>query len=225
MTDIAAGRLVDALERVWAGIRRRHRELPEVVVIIGPGDHGKRRKWGHFAPGRWTRASRTSAAAAATERVHEVLLAGESLERDAADTVGTMVHEAAHALAEARGVKDTSRRGVYHNGKYKKIAEELGLDVAKDPRIGWSLTTMRPATIAAYQAEIEALRVAQADARQARRRWGDDEKEKPRKSRSRWRCACAEPRHLSMSKKDAERAATICAACESEFVVEESDDE
>lgn len=223
MTDIAAGRLVDALEIVWIAIRRRHRELPEVVVIIGPGDHGKRRKWGHFSPGRWARSARSSAAATEVERVHEVLLAGESLERDAAETVGTLLHEAAHALAEARGVKDTSRKGQYHNGKYRQVAEEIGLDVAKHPRIGWSLTTLRPETAEAYAVEIEGLRATQEATRNARRRWGGEEKAAARK-RTMWACGCSEPRRFALAKREAEKAPIICAACESEFK-ETSDDD
>lgn len=221
MSDTAASILVAALERVWSGIRRRHRELPAVVVLVGPGDHGKRRKWGHFAPGRWSRAAGL-AAETNTERVHEVLLAGESLERDAADTVGTMLHEAAHALAEARGIKDTSRRGAYHNQKFRKTAEELGLDVAKDDRIGWSLTTIRPATIEVYAAEVAALRAAQEQTRGARRRWAErkDEKEKP--GRTTWVCSCSEPRRLAWGKKEMELAPVVCTACEAEFVLEVS---
>lgn len=222
MSDTAASLLVAALERVWAGIRRHHRELPAVVVLVGPGDHGKRRKWGHFAPGRWARAAGL-AAETNVERVHEVLLAGESLERDAVDTVGTMLHEAAHALAEARGVKDTSRRGAYHNAKYRKLAEELGLDVAKDDRIGWSLTTIRPATVERYAAEVEALRLAQEKTRGARRRWAEEKEEKEKPGRTTWVCSCSpEPRRLPWGKRDMEVAPVICTKCEAEFVLEAS---
>jgi hypothetical protein len=39
-------------------------------------------------------------------------------------------------------IQDTSRQGRYHNHRYATLAAELGLDVARDPRIGWSLTTL-----------------------------------------------------------------------------------
>jgi hypothetical protein len=35
------------------------------------------------------------------------------------------VHEAAHGLANTRGVKDTSRQGRYHNKRFRALAEEL----------------------------------------------------------------------------------------------------
>ena len=37
--------------------------------------------------------------------------------RTPADVLDTLLHEAAHALAAARGIKDTSRQGRYHNKK------------------------------------------------------------------------------------------------------------
>lgn len=225
MSDAAASLLVGALERGWSGIRRHHRDLPAVVVLVGPGDHGKRRKWGHFAAGRWTQNARSSAAESTVERVHEVLLAGESLERPPVETFGTLLHEAGHALAEARGIKDTSRKGQYHNGKYAKVAKELGLDVAKDPRIGWSLTTVRPETATRYADEIEVLRAAQDATRQARRRWSEMEAAKSRAA-AKWACACTpEPRRMSMAAKDAARGPVVCAVCETEFLKEASDDD
>ena len=45
-----------------------------------------------------------------------------------------ILHEAAHALAYARGIKDTSRQGRYHNKHFKTCAEQLGLAVEHDQR-------------------------------------------------------------------------------------------
>ncbi|MFD0359908.1 hypothetical protein ACFQZZ_00375 [Nocardia sp. GCM10030253] len=42
-----------------------------------------------------------------------------------------MLHEAAHGVARACGVQDTSRGGAYHNAKYRGIAREFGLIVAR----------------------------------------------------------------------------------------------
>jgi hypothetical protein len=39
----------------------------------------------------------------------------------------TELHEAAHGLAAARGIQDTSRQGRYRNARYRGLAEELGL--------------------------------------------------------------------------------------------------
>ena len=79
--------------------------------------------YGHHAPGRWN---------AAGEQYAEIMISGEGLRRAPADVLGTLLHEAAHALAHARGIKDTSRQGRYHNKHFKAHAEQLGLTV--DPR-------------------------------------------------------------------------------------------
>jgi hypothetical protein len=53
-----------------------------------------------------------------------------------------------------RKVQDTSRQGRWHNARYRAIAAKLGLDVAQAPAIGWSYTTVPPATAARYAAEL-----------------------------------------------------------------------
>ena len=68
--------------------------------------------------------------------------------------LGTLLHEAAHALADARGITDTSRQGRYHNKKYALLAAELGLDVAEDSRFGWTVTTVPDATAGRYATQL-----------------------------------------------------------------------
>jgi hypothetical protein len=55
------------------------------------------------------------------------------LVRGPADVLGTLLHEAAHAVAHVRGIKDSSRRGCWTNTRFKALAEELGIEVTKDP--------------------------------------------------------------------------------------------
>jgi len=73
---------------------------------------------------------------------------------------GTLLHEAAHALADVRGIKDTSRQGRWHNARFKALAAELGIEVTKDPRLGWSPTTLTEPTRTAYADNISALGAA-----------------------------------------------------------------
>src|SRR6266540_6344783 len=133
--EVAASAVVAAMERAWTAIRVCHPEVPEVVVVLGAGSEARRGlfKLGHFAAARWQ---------VADQRRPEVLVSGEGLRRGARDVLGTLLHEAAHGLADARGVKDTSRQGRDHNLKYARLAGEVGLDVAHDARTGWSQTTI-----------------------------------------------------------------------------------
>ncbi|MHB8695825.1 MAG: hypothetical protein ACYDHH_31810, partial [Solirubrobacteraceae bacterium] len=80
----------------------------------------------------------------------EVLITDEGLFRGPADLLATLLHEAAHTLADRRGIKDTSRQGRYHNARFKAIAEELGLQITRDPSIGWSPSTLTAPTAIAY---------------------------------------------------------------------------
>ena len=56
-----------------------------------------------------------------------------------------------------RGIKDTSRQGRWHNARFKSLAEELGIQVSKDPWIGWSPTTLTEVTRTGYAATITTL--------------------------------------------------------------------
>jgi hypothetical protein len=90
----AASRILAVLEDTWQAIRARHPEIPPVVIIIASGTGGRDAKWGHFDPQRW--------AVDSTGTLAEILISGEGLRRPARDVLGTLLHEAAHALAAAR---------------------------------------------------------------------------------------------------------------------------
>lgn len=145
-------RLVTALDRAWAAIQARHPEVPAVVIALGAGSGGRDGlKLGHFAPDRWERAG---------GRLPELFVGGEGLARGARDVLGTLLHEAAHGVASGRQVQDTSRQGRFHNTRYKALAEEVGLAVAKTGSIGWSQTTVPDATAALYRPELRRLEEA-----------------------------------------------------------------
>ena len=133
--------IVRVLEDIWRAIRARHGEIPAVVIIIASGTERKQPVFGHHAPGRWQ---------AGNEQRAEIMISGEGLRRTPRDVLGTLLHEAAHALAAARGIKDTSRQHRYHNTKYKMLAEELGITVTFDPTIGWSITIVPDHTAEDY---------------------------------------------------------------------------
>jgi hypothetical protein len=146
--------MVAALEGAWADIRARHADVPAAVVVLGAGSIGAPAgalRLGHFAATRWTRDNGQG------ERLAEVFVGGEGLARGPADVLGTLLHEAAHGIAHVRGVKDTSRQGRWHNMRFKALAEEVGITVTKDPRLGWSPTTLPPNTRDTYTATLAEL--------------------------------------------------------------------
>ena len=147
--------ILKAASDVVDAIRKRHPGLPEVVVVLGaPGRTKTSQIHGHFAPLAW----KSNAVDANGEHFHEILLSGESLQRGGRDTVGTLLHEAAHLYCYANNIRDTSNGNRYHNKRFKDTAEKLfGLSIEKADTIGWSVTTVPDATAKLYEKEIKAL--------------------------------------------------------------------
>jgi hypothetical protein len=146
--------MVAALERAWAAIRVRHPDLPAVVLVVGAGSTGGRNsglKLGQFAAMRWHHGS---------DQLPEVFIGGEGLARGPVEVLGTLLHEAAHALAHVRQIKDTSRQGRWHNTRFKALADEVGIQTSKDPRIGWSPTTVPDRTQRLYVHSLDQLGAA-----------------------------------------------------------------
>jgi hypothetical protein len=138
----AASRLVAALEHAWSAIRSHHPDVPRAVIVVASGSDPRSRRLnlGHFAAGRWQLTSPD-----ASDRA-EVLVSSEGLQCGPVDVLGTLLHEAAHGLAHARTISDTSRQGRYHNRRYATLAGELGLEVTHLDPIGWSATSSSPRT-------------------------------------------------------------------------------
>ena len=155
--------MVAALEKVWAAIRARHPQIPAVVMVLGASSIGTAGglRLGHFAAMRWAEPdhpdNEPGGGGTGPVRLPEVFVGGEGLARGLAEVLGTLLHEAAHALAHVRGIKDTSRQGRWHNARFKALAEELGIEVTKDGRIGWSPTSIPATTRDAYPDVIDEL--------------------------------------------------------------------
>ena len=86
-----------------------------------------------------------------------ILLAGEALHLQPSQVFEVLLHEAAHGLNTARGIKDASRGGRYHNARFKSAAAELGLIVSQMPPYGWAQTALGPPTLERYESDISRL--------------------------------------------------------------------
>jgi curved DNA-binding protein CbpA len=204
-------RLLGVMKDAWAAIRSHHPQIPPVVIIVASGGNGRQRAYGHHAPQRWH--------AAGADRT-EIMISGEGLARDAASVLGTLLHEAAHALAAARQIQDTSRQGRYHNQKYKTCAEELGITVEHDQRIGWSITTVPEATARRYAVQIAALAEAMTlwrHAEQQTARGSDGGRSTNLLAAS---CPCG--RLIRIAASTLAAAPVICTACDGKFEAREA---
>jgi hypothetical protein len=201
-------RLVAALENAWAAIRQHHAEIPEVVVLIGTGVDrgGALRKLGHFDARRWHLAG-------GSER-SEILVAGEGLDRSPDTVLATLLHEAAHALAFTRGVRDTSKGGRYHNRRFAAVAAELGLQATTLRPYGLAATTMLPATQARYAAVLDELADALVLWRAVKpSRTGTV----GRRAERSVLCVCACPRQIRLRWSILHTAPVLCGGCGAPF--------
>src|SRR5690606_39310937 len=113
-------RTATAPASTWAAFQQHHPDLPDVVMTTGTGTQGrnrKRPKLGHHTADRWLDA------AAGGHRA-ELFISGEAIAAGGQVVVETALHEAAHALAAARGIRDTSCAGRWHNRKFAELAKE-----------------------------------------------------------------------------------------------------
>lgn len=133
-TDVGS-RLVSGLEIAYDQIRVEHIEVPPAVIVIS----SSATKYGHYAVGRWQLGQHGTEDA---RLMSEIMMGAEGLRREPRQVLATLIHEAAHGLAHARGIKDTSRDGKYHNKRFRDLAEELGLQVESDKTRGHTKTSL-----------------------------------------------------------------------------------
>jgi hypothetical protein len=215
-----ASALVAACEEAWAAIQEHHPELPAAVVVLGSGvERGRLVKLGHWWSGRWVADGKVRG---------EVLLAGEALHLPPAAVFEVLLHEAAHGLSAARGVKDTSRGGRYHNARFRDAAEEVGLVVEPMPPYGLARTTLSPLGEERYTDAIarlgDAMRIARqveaqtvAGAGQGQGAEGSGAEPGGNRSRTSALAQCGCGRRLRMAPTVLAAGPVLCGLCGAEF--------
>lgn len=210
--------LVTAIEATWTAIRDRHPDVPPVVVTLGSGTLGERgnMRLGHFAAGRWQ----------VGEDAHaELFVGGEGLQRGAADVLATLLHEAAHGIASTRDIQDTSRQGRYHNRRFKTLAEEVGLTVTDDPKIGYSPSELTTTAADTYAAQLDQLGAALTAYRHPEPTSGRG-KNKSSGNGIVALCACPDPRRVRVRSREMfELGPITCGLCGEPFTAEADEDQ
>jgi hypothetical protein len=225
-TPPVASDVVAACEDAWRAIQRHHPDVPDVVLVLGTGvERGRLVKLGHWWGGRWI---------ADGDLRGEVLLAGEALHLSAEQVFEVLLHEAAHGLNAARGVKDTSRGGRYHNAHFKATGHEVGLAVSTMPPHGWARTTLEPSAIERYQSEIsrlgDAMRIARrlganlqigepenGDGERDSERGGDETRRATPRAAT---CGCG--RRMRMAPSVLAQGPVTCGICSQDFTTDAS---
>lgn len=70
----------------------------------------------------------------------ELNISVDYLNRPIEDIVASLMHEMVHIYCMDNGIRDTSNNGVYHNKRFKTIAESKGLIISRHEKYGWTIT-------------------------------------------------------------------------------------
>lgn len=213
--------VVIALEEAYAALRLRWPELPAVVITVFYDRHRSVR--GYFWDGQWR--------SQADPFLPELHIDSTILSDPPEAILKTLLHEAAHALARARGIKDTSREGRYHNYRFAELAQEMGLVVEGDVKIGVRTPRLHPEWLAgAYAPLVQVIDAA------SRRLWQEDHGAMsgvggsnqngsvghkgttgPKGRLVKAVCQCNPPRIIRAARNTLQAAPIRCAACGGEF--------
>lgn len=101
--------------------------MPVITIMSSPRSNG------HFTVNEvWS---------ANEDRLHEINISAEHLDRPIENICATLCHEMVHYFCNLNQIPDTSQHGRYHNKRFKEEAEKRGLIIAKGKNIGWSITS------------------------------------------------------------------------------------
>ena len=158
---------------------------------------------------------------------YELNMGAGTIGRPIEETVSTMLHEMVHIYNLMHDIQDCSRNNTYHNKKFKTKAEEVGLVIDHDPRIGWSITSPSDDLIL-YIAEKgwedilinrqEGYRIPIGGAKGKDTEEGGEEGKAPKKPSStrKYICPCC-----GISTRATKTIRIMCMDCGEQMVVEE----
>lgn len=94
---------------------------------------------------------------------YNINISSDCLDRPLERIAGTLLHEMVHLYNIENNIKDTSRAGIYHNKRFKQSAEEHGLEVFEEDKIGYGRTQIRPDLVPEVLAawEVKAIKIMQ----------------------------------------------------------------
>jgi hypothetical protein len=157
--------IVTSLQKVWTRLQKIHPTLPDATIIVksSPGTWGHTsvlKPWGAQAVKGRGKAKTVTL----TNLRHEVMISSENLSRGPEAVLGTLLHEAAHALNLAAGVRDCDSNG-RHNKLFKATAEAaFGLDIKELGWIGWSDTYTPAECLTRWATELRMIKTGLAKA-------------------------------------------------------------
>lgn len=198
-----------AIKELYRAFHKLNKEfykgkLPEPIILISPSIRTNYLGW--FTPDKiWVDPT-------SKEERHEIGISAEYLNRPYLEVIATLHHEMIHLYCKVNDIKDTSKKGRYHNAKFKAECEARGLKLDQDdpdPRRGWYVTKLTVGckkTIEGFKLDEKAFKIARVVAK--------NEKEKKPSYKY-----CCEECEISFTLK--KELNLTCTDCGNEFDVTE----
>lgn len=182
-------------------------ELPTPMLCVQSGGRGAKNRLGWFSLRKiWVNKD-------TGESRHEISLTAEYLKRPIAEIYETLCHESTHLYNCVNNIVDY--KSIHHNKRFKKTAEEHGLDVKYSNDVGWAFTSLNKIGWETYN-RLEVNNEAFQFAREF------DSEEKPEKEKSiyyKYRCFCG----TKISRKT--ELNIFCNDCQSNFTLMDEEEE
>lgn len=128
-------------------------ELPKVIITFESGYKKGAYGWCYTNP-TWHQGKND-------EPRYCINVSADYLDRPIYAIASTLLHEMCHLYAIVNGIKDTSRAGIYHNKRFREIAESHGLHVEEADKVGWSVSSLADGTkqIVDDECNIKSIRI------------------------------------------------------------------
>lgn len=124
-------RVTGYLEKIYRqlNIDKFGGELEDAVITV----QSSKNSYGHITCGRVWKVKDSAK--------YELNISADYLIRPIENVAATMLHEMVHIYNLMHDIQDCSRGNTYHNKKFRDKAQEVGLIIEHDKRIGWSITS------------------------------------------------------------------------------------
>ncbi|MFS0841336.1 SprT-like domain-containing protein [Paenibacillus sp. 1P03SA] len=158
-------------------------ELPEPAITIQSGGKRSTMGWCTLKP-IWRDKEKTI-------QMYEINIAAEYLNIDFYETMDTLLHEMIHLYCRIHNIKETSRKGQYHNKRFKEESLKRGFyypENKPDKRIGWSYSKITEETkklIDTFNINTEVFQIARGTFVSNQTEGPEGEREEQQKSHNR----------------------------------------
>jgi hypothetical protein len=156
--DVTVAELYKAFHKLNETYYDNSLPLPFIVIL----ETGKKNAYGWFTPSKvWKDTS-------GEVEMHEIALSAEHMTRGTyLDIIETLHHEMIHLYCHTNDIKDTKKKGKYHNEAFKRESEARHLKVNQeaDPKFGYAFTELTDELITKVESfglDPEAFKLARA---------------------------------------------------------------